>query len=416
MPAVIASSTSVSDLRAIERAITVAERLDGAERQLGADRPDGALQLFDEGRRPDALAAHEVEHRAARVLCDALGLRQVHGFRRGLVDAVVVNVADDADDRRLGRRRRCGRALAERRGRGAPPRGRDVLRHDCTWAVLVGVGPFEVAAGEQRRAERREEARRRIAELGLGGLGRVVEHERAARAVAEQRPPRSRTRPIRRRAPPRFGRRCRSACARRAETRGTLAAASDAQRLHVRGSARRHRLRAAREAADHEARADQAARARAPLARRRACCARGGVSRPALYERAAPRSASTTRGAACFAIGIKRTAARRTSSETPSVNSAHVRVDADIERARQRAAGEPQQRGQRGAREQQPCRAADQREQRRSRAASCARSRPQAAPSAARIASSWRRALRAHEQQIRDVRAGDQAAACRSCP
>ena len=99
-------------------------------------------------------------------------------------------------------------------------------------------------------------------------------------------------------------------------------------------------VRSADEAADHEARGDQQHERERDL-RDDERVARAVTSRgPRCSERAAPRSASTTRGAAYFAIGSKHNSAPH-SSETPSANTRDVGVDADVERARQRAAGEP---------------------------------------------------------------------------
>src|SRR5688572_12309773 len=88
-------------------------------------------------------------------------------LRRGGTDAVLVHVLHDADNfapdaRRIG----CGFAnpLADGRGGIAPQLTRETLGNDSDLAAVVDVGPRQIAARDEARANGRKVIRRDIFE------------------------------------------------------------------------------------------------------------------------------------------------------------------------------------------------------------------------------------------------------------
>ena len=89
--------------------------------------------------------------------------RPVHERRRGLIQRILVDVLDDADDLapQVGTvRSRVANALTQRRGRRSPDFAGEVLGDDRHLRTSVDVAPRDVASGDHPRADGAEVARR----------------------------------------------------------------------------------------------------------------------------------------------------------------------------------------------------------------------------------------------------------------
>jgi hypothetical protein len=158
-----------------------------AERQVGVHGPNRLLHLVEETGCADAVAPDEEVHRSARELCKAFAGRQIDRVGRGPLDSMVTNVTDDANHVEPLAVRASAQSLAQSRSRRAPLAARELFGHGCDRprAVIV-VAPLERAAGDERRAERAEEARRNVPEIerDRSCVGPVFAQERTTRTTA----------------------------------------------------------------------------------------------------------------------------------------------------------------------------------------------------------------------------------------
>src|SRR5207249_6663661 len=109
----------------------------------------------------EGCAAAKADFVALEVILDH---RPVRDAGRGLINAVFANVGDHADDFAPLVFAGYADALAEGVLRRVPIFASEVLRNDADVAALVGVGPAEVASGDERRAGGGEESRADINE------------------------------------------------------------------------------------------------------------------------------------------------------------------------------------------------------------------------------------------------------------